>query len=124
MEKSCGDCDAKCCKHVAVEIDTPEEVEEFEDIKWFVSHKNVSVFIDEDKKWYLEFLTPCEFLNKDNKCTNYESRPKICREYSHKECVFQEDYEEEFTFKNLKDVEKYIEEVYNKGKHFIPTDDN
>lgn len=120
-EKNCESCDAKCCKSVVIEIDAPEKIEDFEEIKWFVSHKDVNVFVDEDKKWYLEFLTPCEFLGEKNKCTNYENRPKICRDYNHEECVFHNDYKEEFTFKNLKDIENYIAEIYNKGKHFFPS---
>ena len=39
--KNCEGCDAKCCKHVAVEIDEPEEKEDFENIKWYVCHSVV-----------------------------------------------------------------------------------
>lgn len=123
-EKTCEECNAKCCKHVAIEMDTPEKIEDFEDIKWFVSHKNVNVFLDEDKKWYLEFLTPCEFLGEKNKCMNYDNRPQICRDYTHEECVFHNDYKDEFIFTSLEDVERYIREVFNTGKHVIPLDDN
>jgi len=123
-QKTCEECNAKCCKHVAVEIDVPEKIEDFEDIKWFVSHKNVNVFLDEDKKWYLEFLTSCDFLGEGNKCLNYDNRPQICRDYNHEECVFHNEYKDEFIFTNLEEVERYIREVFNTGKHVIPSDDN
>jgi Fe-S-cluster containining protein len=124
INKTCESCDAKCCKYVVVGINVPEKIEDFEIIKWFVSHKNVNVFVDDSYEWYLEFLTPCEFLNKENQCTNYENRYKICREYKFDECTFHNDYEEKFTFEQLEDVEKYIREVYNKGKHIIPDEDS
>jgi Fe-S-cluster containining protein len=106
----CEKCDAKCCKHVAVEIDKPKDKKDFEDIKWFVAHKNVNVYVDEEGDWYIEFLTPCEYLDKNNRCTNREKRPEICREYSQDECTFHNDYSEKHTFKTMEDVEKYLED--------------
>ncbi|MCO6495524.1 MAG: YkgJ family cysteine cluster protein [Bacteroidetes bacterium] len=38
--------------------------------------------IDEDDDWVLN-TAPCPFLDKDNRCTIYEVRPKACREYPH-----------------------------------------
>lgn len=38
--------------------------------------------IDEDKDYVLK-SSPCAFLDQDNYCTIYESRPKACREYPH-----------------------------------------
>lgn len=107
---NCKDCDARCCKHVALEIDTPEDKEDFENIKWYVCHKNVNVFV-EDGSWYIEFLTPCEQLGEENKCKIYEKRPKICRAYSEEECVF-EGYTEDLIFHNIEDVEKYVKEKF------------
>jgi len=124
FNRKCKSCDAKCCKYVVVGINTPENIEDFEVIKWFVSHKNVNVFVDDSYEWYLEFLTPCEFLGKENQCINYDNRYKICREYQSDECTFHNDYKEKFTFKKLEDIEKYIREVYNKGNHIIPDEDS
>jgi len=112
--KTCEECDAKCCKHVAMEIDSPEDREDFENLRWFVSHKNVNIFVDEEGIWHLEFITPCEFLGKDNKCLNYENRPDICREYDHEECVFHGDYKEKHTFTNLKELDGYIKKNFKK----------
>ena len=38
--------------------------------------------IDEDKDYVLN-SSPCPFLDGDNYCAVYESRPKACREYPH-----------------------------------------
>jgi len=38
--------------------------------------------IDEDKDYVLK-SSPCAFLDSENYCTIYESRPKACREYPH-----------------------------------------
>ena len=38
--------------------------------------------IDEDRDYVLK-SSPCPFLDADNYCTVYESRPKACREYPH-----------------------------------------
>lgn len=38
--------------------------------------------IDEDKDYVLK-SSPCPFLDADNYCKVYQSRPKACREYPH-----------------------------------------
>lgn len=38
--------------------------------------------VDEDKDFVLQ-TAPCPFLDSDNYCSIYESRPKACREYPH-----------------------------------------
>lgn len=38
--------------------------------------------VDEDKDFVLK-SSPCPFLDTDNYCKVYESRPKACREYPH-----------------------------------------
>ncbi|MBS1507881.1 MAG: YkgJ family cysteine cluster protein [Bacteroidetes bacterium] len=38
--------------------------------------------VDEDKDYVLK-SSPCPFLDTDNYCSIYESRPKACREYPH-----------------------------------------
>lgn len=115
MKKDCSKCDGKCCKYVVIEFDKPDELKDFEAIKWFVSHENVHVFIDEEGEWFLEFITPCKYLGKDNRCTNYENRSQICRDYDQDECTFFNEYDQSYTFNDLDDVENYIKNVW-KGK--------
>jgi len=117
-KKLCINCDGKCCKYVATQIDKPETKSDFENIKWYVCHKNVNVFVDSEGDWYIEFLTTCEFLEENNKCKIYEKRPKICRKYSTDECLFHNDnYEEKYTFMTIEDVEKYVKEVFDKNEN-------
>ncbi len=40
------------------------------------------LFMDEDGDFVLH-TTPCPFLNADNTCRIYDSRPDACREYPH-----------------------------------------
>lgn len=113
-DKTCEKCNGKCCKYVAIEIDTPETKEDFENIRWYVAHKNIQVYVDEDDKWHIEFSTPCEFLGEDNICQIYDKRPEICREYNQDECLFHNEYEEKHTFRNLEEIDKYIKKFLKK----------
>ena len=122
--KTCEGCDAMCCKYVALEIDTPEDVEDFENIKWYVCHKNVNVFVDQEGEWHLEFITPCQYLDEKGWCTIYERRPQICRDYNQDECLFHnDDYEEKYKFDKIEDVEYYVKNVFDKGLHEFPEED-
>ena len=121
--KTCDNCKAECCRYVAIEIDTPETLDDFEDIKWYVCHENVHVYVEEDGTWNVEFITPCRHLDENNRCTYYKKRPKICREYNQNECTFHNDYNELFSFRKIQDVEEYIEKIFKKGLHKIPTEE-
>lgn len=106
---SCKDCQGICCKHVAIQLDTPEDLDDFEDIKWYVAHKNIRVWIDSENDWYVEFITPCKFLKADFMCGYYEGRPKICRSYSEETCVGpKNDHEAKVFFESIHDVEDWI----------------
>lgn len=90
---------ALCCRYFALEIDEPDTPEEFDDIRWYLAHENVHVFIEDDE-WYLAIQTRCQYLQDDNKCGIYEDRPKICREYSTDNCDYhtgQYDFQQYFT---------------------------
>ena len=75
---NCDECSAACCKYVATEIDVPANATDYDNIRWYLMHKNINVFIDHDDDWYLEFKTPCSHLGEDNKCKVYKNRPEIC----------------------------------------------
>ena len=125
IPRTCEGCDAMCCKYVAMEIDCPEERGDFENIKWYVCHKNINVFVEEDNTWNIEFITPCEHLDKGGWCTIYDKRPRICRDYNQDECLFyNEDYEEKYKFEKIEDVEDYVKNVFDKGLHEFPEEDS
>jgi len=107
-EKLCGNC-SDCCKYVALELDKPTDADDFENIIWYLHHKNVNVYIGWDNKWYLEFITPCQQLNKSGLCKIYEKRPKMCREYQQEDCTkYNDEPAEKFYFKSADDFKKYI----------------
>jgi len=114
MKKDCSTCKGNCCRYVVIEIDKPKKLKDFEYIKWYVCHKNVNVFVEEDGLWNLEFITPCEYLDKNNRCKIYDKRPQICRDFTVKECPHHNFYEEKYTFTCLKELEDYIENVWKK----------
>ena len=105
----CDGCDL-CCKYIALEIDTPEDKNDYEQIRWYLAHKNVWVWIDHDDSWNLQFNTPCEKLDKQL-CTIYDKRPQICRDYSTDAC---ERYGDGDSFKLLwKHMEEFDEWLAN-----------
>lgn len=110
----CQKCRGECCKHLALQIDTPTEADDFENLKWYITHKDVKIFIDEGD-WYLEFNTTCKYLNSKNyTCNIYEKRPAVCRDYGSKMkdehfCQFHEehDFHYEAEFSDIEALEAY-----------------
>jgi len=104
----CDNCNGLCCRYFALPIDTPADKADYDDIRWFLCHKGITVFV-EDGDWYINIKNKCRHLTKDNKCAIYNKRPKICRDYSHKDCDFVEgEYDYELHFTNDKQMAEYI----------------
>ena len=96
---------------MAIEIDEPVTKSDFDDIRWYTAHRGVSVFV-EDGCWYVNFATRCNFLNSDNKCDIYETRPKICRNHDRSECEGPDGhYCLEIEFRHPREVEEYYTNV-------------
>ena len=111
MSKLCVECGAKCCRYFCFEIDEPEDVDEFEDVRWYLCHKGVSVHIDEDDKWFIAIMNPCRFLGGDMRCGIYPERPLICRKYDTDNCdQTAGDYGYKAEFKKPEDLEAYARE--------------
>jgi Fe-S-cluster containining protein len=79
---ACG----QCCTYVAVQIDSPTSFEDYENIFWYTAHRGVSVYIDWEGDWYIEFETVCEHLTAERTCAVYAERPKMCSDFSPDEC--------------------------------------
>ena len=117
----CVRCEATCCRHIALEIDAPTTKREYDNIRWFLMHKDVSVYKDGDGKWTLEIATPCEFLGPDHTCQDYENRPQICSDYPNEGtiCEFEGDNEEKSRsvhFSNAKSFEEYLDRKKKKWR--------
>jgi Fe-S-cluster containining protein len=106
----CDFCTAKCCRYFALPIEEPETFEDFEYIRWFLLHERASVFKEEDT-WYLLVHTTCRHLQPDNRCGIYETRPKICQEYSTKDCEYEDDWTYDFYLETADQVAEYMEAV-------------
>jgi len=76
---SCEGCEARCCRYVATQIDSPTAKQDYDYLRWYLLHRHVNVFIDHGGGWFIEFETPCEQLGEDHRCRGYETRPQICR---------------------------------------------
>ena len=83
----CRKCGAKCCKYFCFEIDAPDDVDEFEDIRWYLCHEGVSVHIDKGD-WFISIDNRCKMLDENDQCTCYEDRPLICRKYDLGNCDY------------------------------------
>jgi Fe-S-cluster containining protein len=83
----CEHCTAACCRYIALPIDTPETLAEFDDVRWFLLHEGVSVFV-ENGDWYIALETRCRHLQADHRCAIYATRPNVCRTYSTDDCDY------------------------------------
>jgi Fe-S-cluster containining protein len=76
----CHLCSALCCKYFALEIDKPHTPKEHDELRWYLYHQNVVIWVSEGD-WYLEVRNVCRHLQPDRSCGIYETRPQICRDY-------------------------------------------
>ena len=109
-ESLCDVCSALCCRYFVLEIDKPETKRAFDDIRWYLVHENVFVFI-EKRKWYLGIYSRCKHLGQDNRCGIYETRPKICRDYSTDNCDYHGgEYDWDTLFSSAEQLDRYAKE--------------
>jgi Fe-S-cluster containining protein len=111
MNSQCAKCGGKCCQYFCFEIDEPDDVDEFEDVRWYLCHEGVSVHIDEGD-WYICIENRCRFLGPDARCDMYDERPLICRKYDPGNCDYTQgsyDYDEEF--RTPEELERYARKV-------------
>lgn len=106
----CEQCAALCCRYFALPIDNPKSARQYDDIRWYLCHENVVVFIEE-KQWYLGIMSRCKHLQPDNRCGIYEKRPSVCREYTTDNCDYHGgEYNFEKLFTSAEQLEAYAKE--------------
>jgi len=104
----CEHCTGLCCQYIALPIDTPKTPGDFDDIRWYLIHENVSVFVEEGE-WYILFRTPCRHLLPDHRCGIYATRPRVCRKYGTDECDYHSgDYGWEHHFSAPEHLDEYL----------------
>ena len=105
----CEKCTGLCCRYFALPIETPETKDDYDDIRWYLCHRDITVFV-EDGDWYLNVKNKCRHLTDgDHRCRIYNQRPNICRKYKHADCDFTEgEYDYELHFTNDQEMAEYI----------------
>ena len=109
-EVLCEYCTAKCCRYFALPIETPEDAEDFDFLRWYLVHDRASIFTDNDE-WYIMIHTDCRHLRDDNLCAIYETRPQICRDYTTENCEYEDDWTYDRYFETPEQVHEYAEAV-------------
>ncbi|MBN2446564.1 MAG: YkgJ family cysteine cluster protein [Phycisphaerae bacterium] len=111
----CEHCVGYCCRHIALPIEEPTDRSDFDDIRWYLLHEGVTVFV-EDGEWYIHIETPCRHLQADHLCGTYETRPQICRDYTTENCDYHSgDYGWEQHFACAEHLDAFVEEFF-RGK--------
>lgn len=106
----CEQCAATCCNYLALPIDKPKTVRDYDDLRWYVLHDGISIFVEEGT-WYIQIRTRCGHLGADNQCMIYESRPRICADYDAGDCDYSEtDYGYDHLFTHGKQIEDFYTE--------------
>jgi Fe-S-cluster containining protein len=113
----CSRCNGLCCRYFALPVDKPKTEADYDDIRWFLAHKGISVFV-EDGDWYVNVKNKCRHLcDTKNKCRIYEKRPRICRRYNVKDCDLTEgDYDYKLHFTDDKQMEEYIKVKFRNNR--------
>ena len=107
MSEACQKCGAKCCTYFCFEIDEPDCYEEFEDVRWYLCHEDVTVHIDEGD-WFISIGNRCKMLSPGNLCIAYDDRPLICRRYEQENCdAIGGDYGYDEHFSTPEELEAY-----------------
>jgi Fe-S-cluster containining protein len=109
-EVLCEYCTGKCCKYFALPIEEPTGRNDFDFIRWYLLHERATVFV-EDGSWYLMVHSRCKHLLSDNRCSTYETRPQICRDYTTEKCEYEDDWVYEKYFEAPEQVVEYAEAV-------------
>ena len=107
-EIACSYCPAKCCCYFALPIETPEDWDDFEYIRWYLLHERATVFT-EDNTWYILVHNRCKCLGDDNLCKQYDTRPQICRDYTTDNCEYEDEWVYDQYWETAEQVGEYAE---------------
>jgi Fe-S-cluster containining protein len=84
---TCDACRGDCCTGIAVEIPRPRTRKDYDDVRWYLYHEGMHVYIDRDGDWIAEMDLPCGQRDPGSgRCRIYARRPPVCREAQHAEC--------------------------------------
>ncbi len=104
----CKKCAGLCCRYLALPIETPTDKDDFDDIRWYLAHEGISIFVEKGD-WYINIANRCKHLTRENLCDIYDTRPKICRGYHHETCDYHSgDYGYELFFTSTEELNEYL----------------
>jgi Fe-S-cluster containining protein len=106
----CDHCTGKCCRYFSLPIDTPTTWDDYDAVRWYLAHGQTLVYVEKET-WYLVVMTRCKYLTRDDRCRIYLNRPKICRDYTTKECEYDEDWSFTQVFETPEQLWEYAEAV-------------
>ncbi len=106
----CDHCVGKCCRYFCLEIDTPTTWDDYDTIRWYLTHGLTLIYV-ESGKWHLVVFTQCQYLGADNRCGIYLNRPKICRDYSSNDCEYDTDWQFDKVFETPEQIWEYAEAI-------------
>lgn len=109
-EVLCSHCTAICCRYFTLEINTPENLDDYNNLRWYLAHGQSALFVEEGR-WYLLVYGDCKYLQPDNRCGIYETRPDICRNYTTDSCEYDNDFVFEKFFETAEQVWEYAEAI-------------
>ena len=111
----CDHCTARCCHYFALPIDTPVDRNDYDNIRWYLLHGTVSVFVD-DGNWYLLIHNTCDQLDAAGRCGIYQTRPNICREYSTDNCEYDNDACYERLFEQPEQIDEFADALLGRRR--------
>ncbi len=102
----CRICKGRCCTYVVVGIPRPRSKVDVDEIRWFLAHENLQVYI-EDGDWHLQFYTRCTHLTGQGLCDIYEDRFDVCREHDTETCEMSSGKTDETTFTTTEQFDRW-----------------
>ncbi|MDO4559069.1 MAG: YkgJ family cysteine cluster protein [Planctomycetia bacterium] len=109
-ENPCFHCPAKCCRYFALPLDRPTEPADYDQMRWFLLHEGAVIFTEDDH-WFLLVFAKCGNLGEDHRCTGYQTRPQICRDYANDKCEYDDGWVYDRYFELPEQIAEYAEAV-------------
>lgn len=103
---NCDECGGECCKKITFVLEDPETDDDIEDLKWYLYHETIKLYIDDEDDIIAEVPVKCKML-KDGKCIIYEKRPPVCRQAEISDCEANNE-DIKVLFKIPEDIDKYF----------------
>ena len=106
----CDHCAGKCCRYFSLPIETPKGWDDYDAIRWYLAHGQTLVYVEKGT-WFLVVMTRCNYLTRDDRCSIYHDRPKICREYTTADCEYDDDWLFEQVFEAPEQLWEYAHAI-------------